>query len=625
MKKRFWVWDLETLDIFTATFLDRDSDETRVFVISKTKDERKELFKFLDTEVSGLIGYNSIFFDAAVIEYMYRYPNCTVKEIRNYAQIITSDNNRKPDVPYGQLRHRHLDLFRALSLSVKAKRTGLKWTEYMMDMENIEDLPSDGVGDNWEEQVLAYNFNDVLSTKELYWRYKYEIDLRNTLSKKEGVDLLNSTEPDMAKKLFAKYLSKAMGISENDLRSMGTDRDIVNVSDIIFPYIQFETERFQNVLNGFKQLSLSKTDKFEFVQKHQGIDITFALGGIHAAPNNKIIKSDNNLIIKSLDAASYYPHLMFKNDLCPAHLPKKVFLSLYEGFYKERKNIPKKDPRNYILKILLNSTYGLTNDEYSFLRDRLVTLAICINGQLLLTMLAEKLTKEIPDCQLVMMNTDGLEILMPRKHEDKYQEICAWWEALTSIPLEHVEYNKLIIRDVNNYIGIFADDKTKCKGAFEFEKIPLHKNKSHLIIRKAVYNHFVHNIPIETTIKNHTNIFDFCAGVKSRQSDIKGKSWYELHWIDDSEHKKQKLSKTVRYYISTKGKWLFKCYEDGSQAHVEAPLNLGKMRKDWKVTYFNKSWKCSNMEDYNIDYSYYIHKAREWIYQIEDKNQLSLF
>ena len=48
------------------------------------------------------------------------------------------------------------------------------------------------------------------------------------------------------------------------------------------------------------------------------------------------------------------------------------------------------------------------------------------------------------------------------------------------------------------------------------------------------------------------------------------------------------------------------------------------MKKDWKVTYFNRYYK-SNMADYNIDYSYYIHKSREWINQIENANQLTLF
>ena len=58
---------------------------------------------------------------------------------------------------------------------------------------------------------------------------------------------------------------------------------------------------------------------------------------------------------------------MFKNGLHPAHIPKKVFLDLYESFYNQRKKIPKKDPKNYILKIILNATYGLTNDKFSFL------------------------------------------------------------------------------------------------------------------------------------------------------------------------------------------------------------------------------------------------------------------
>lgn len=260
---------------------------------------------------------------------------------------------------------------------------------------------------------------------------------------------MNSTEPDMAKKLFAKYLSSAMEISENQLRSLGTDRPFVNINDIIFPYIEFKTKAFQNVLESFKKLNLAPQDKPSFILNHQGIDITYALGGIHAAPNNKIYVSDEKYIIKSVDATSYYPHLWFQNDLCPAHLPKDIVNPLLRGFFEERKLIPKSDPRNYILKILLNASYGLTNDEYSFLRDRKVTLAICINGQLLLSMLIEKITLEIPESQLLMMNTDGLEVIIPREYEEKYQEICKWWENLTRIPLEQVEYQKMVIRDVN--------------------------------------------------------------------------------------------------------------------------------------------------------------------------------
>lgn len=623
--KRVWCFDLETLDIFTATFLDRDSDEIRQFVITKTKDERKELFHFLDNEVAGLIGYNSIFFDANIIEYMYRYPDCTVQDIKRYAAIITSEDNRKPDVPEWKLRHKHLDLFRALSLSVKAKRTGLKWCEYQLDFDNIEDLPSDGEGNTWEEQVLSYNLNDCKILKVLYEKYKYDIELRKKLTKLENVNLLNSTEPDIAKKLLAKWLSQKMGISEFDLRSKGTDRKQVNIREIIFPYVHFETEFFNNVLQRFQSLVLTNNESFDLNVSYQNIEISYGLGGIHAAPNNVIVESNDEYIIKSLDATSYYPHLAFKNNLSPEHIPAETFIPLYEGLFEKRKSIPKSDPQNYVYKIVLNSLYGLTNDKFSFLRDRAVTLAICINGQLLLSMLIEKITTQIPDAKLIMANTDGIEILLPKQYEQQYYSICAWWEELTRIPLEHVEYSKMIISNVNHYIAIYTNGETKLKGMYEYKDIPLHKNKSYSIIPYAVYQHFVNGIPVRETIRNHKNIFDFCAGVRAKTAEKKGRAVFELRYVKDGQIKTDKLSKTVRYYISNKGKYLYKRYEDGSSAHVEAPLNIGKVKKNWKVTYFNKAYFPTNFEDYDIDYTYYIYQAEKWVNQIENPNQLKMF
>ena len=621
--KKTWVFDLETLDLFTATFLDKDSDDLKVFVISKTKNQKKELFEFLSNEVAGLIGYNSLHFDSQIIEYLYRYPECTALDIKNYASVIVNNNNRRPDVPEWNLRHKHLDLFRALSLSTKAKKTGLKWCEFMMDLENIEDMPLQKEGSNWEEMVLSYNLNDVIATKELYIRYIHEIELRKTLTKREGIDLLNCTEPDLSKKLFSKYLSKAMNISKNDLSTMYTDRDIVKVKDILFPYINFKTDKFKIIYESFKKLELQEFNKPEFIL-NCGIDIVYGLGGIHASPNNVIVKSNDTHILKSLDVVSFYPNLFIRNGLSPAHIPKDIFLNLYEGLFNERKATPKSDPRNYILKILLNATYGLTNDQYSFLRDRAVTLAICINGQLLLSMLMENMLTQIPECKAIMMNTDGFEVLIPRKHEELYNNICKDWEKLTKLELEFVDYNKMIISDVNNYISVDTKGKIKSKGKYEYKDIPLHKNKSHAIIPKAVHDYWVFNTPIEKTIKNHKNIFDFCAGVKSKKSDLKGAVHYELWSVKQGIINKEKLSKTVRYFISKKGGTLIKFYETGDYEQTEAPEANGKLIKDWKVTYFNKSYKLDNFEEYNIDYSYYISKAKKWIYDIEQKEQTKL-
>lgn len=619
--KKTWVYDLEVFKpIFTATFIDKDSDEERVFVISKNRDDRQAFFFFLLNEVAGLIGYNCLHYDSQILEWFLKHRNTTTEELREYSDIIVNTKDKRPDYPEWKLTIKHLDLFRALSLSTAAKRTSLKWTEFMMDMPNIEEMPD--VLD--EDLVLLYNKNDVIATKLLYTKYYYEIEIRKTMTLSEDVNLMNSTEPDMAKKLFLKYLSEATGIDKKTLSSMQTKRGTINIKDIIFPYVKFDTEIFNLVLQAFEKLSLISGEKFEFSINYQGIDIDYGLGGLHAAPKNTTISTNETHTIRTLDGTSYYPHLCFQNDLAPAHLPKKAFIDLYRNLFIQRKNIPKKDPKNYVLKITINAAYGLMNDEFSFLRDPLMGLAICINGQLLLSMLVEKITTTIPNSKVIMINTDGAEFYIPNTHEKEYFEIAKWWENLTNIPLEHDVYNKMIIGDVNNYISIFQNGKTKCKGKFEFENIPLHKNKSHSIIPRAIYNYFVNNIPVEKTIKEHKNIFDFCAGVKAGTSPEKGKSKFVLYQVVNSKLERIKLSKIVRYFVSKKGGYLIKEYEDNTTAQVEAPLMNGRrLIKEWKVTYFNRAFDIP-IEEYNIDYSYYIFSAKTIINDIENKQQLKL-
>ena len=162
----------------------------------------------------------------------------------------------------------------------------------------------------------------------------------------------------------------------------------------------------------------------------------------------------------------------------------------------------------------LNSTYGLSNDENSFLYDPQFTMKITINGQLSLTMLYEMICEGIPGALPLMQNTDGLETMIPREYVDKYMEICARWEEITNLQLEHDKYSKIVLGDVNNYIAISEEGKSKCKGRFEYDNLALHKNKSFLIIPKALYAYFVHGIKPEKFIKENLNIFDFVEVLK---------------------------------------------------------------------------------------------------------------
>ncbi|MDZ7906352.1 MAG: hypothetical protein U5N55_11680 [Cypionkella sp.] len=59
------------------------------------------------------------------------------------------------------------------------------------------------------------------------------------------------------------------------------------------------------------------------------------------------------------------------------------------------------------LKLAANGTYGKTNDKFSALFDPKHTMAVTINGQLLLSMLAERLMG-VPSLRIIQVNTDGI-------------------------------------------------------------------------------------------------------------------------------------------------------------------------------------------------------------------------
>lgn len=628
--KKVYCYDIECYPyVFLVVFIDINSDETHVFKIYKNIDERKRLKFFLENNVSGLVSYNGLNYDSQLIEYIYRNPDFTVQELRNYSDIIVNSENRFPDVPEWKLRIPHLDLYRIHHYDNANRRTSLKWLEYSMDMQNIEDLPSDGDGDNWIEQIEAYCINDVLSTKELYKRSTKEIALRKELSQMYNLNFRNASNSKIGSELCLKLYCDATQKYKSDVKSLRTHRKEVDCKEVIFDYINFTSKEFNIVLNRFKNTTVSNMKgDIEFSQLYKGFQFDYGAGGIHGSVTNNIIRETDDWKIIDCDVSSLYPSIAIKNKLYPEHLGED-FCRVYEhdivGVRLAEK--AKKENGNKAIvdgfKEAANSVYGKSNSAYSWLFDMKYTLATTVNGQLLLTMLSEKLMN-IPNVQLIQINTDGVTVHIHKDSIDQYYNVCKEWEIITNLQLEYANYKLMVVRDVNNYLSVYDNGKYKCKGAFEFENIPLHKNKSHSIIPRAVYEYFVNGKPIEETILNHKNIFDFCGGVRAKKTDKKGGSWYELRSIQGTEIKKEKLSKTIRYFISKQGKWLFKCYEDGSYAHVEAPLNLGKMKKDWKVTYFNKAYFLDNFEDYGIDYVFYIHKAREIINNIEVTNQLKL-
>ena len=460
-----------------------------------------------------------------------------------------------------------------------------------------------------------------------------------------------------------------MNIDIKTLSKLRTERSEVDIKDIIFDYLKFNDPLNQEILEKFKSYKWIDTSNMskEQAQKHaitfsrnyKNVVREYAEGGLHSFGKAGIYETDDNYVLIDVDFASYYPHLSFRNKLHPEHIPEPIFSKIYEGFYIDRKKYDKKDPRNYVLKIILNGSYGLSKDKYAFLYDPKWQLAICINGQLMLTLLTEKVFESCKiEPTIIFENTDGAMYRIHKSDYDNLTKACKEVEKIVNIPLEVQICKKIIARDVNNYINIISDDNIKFKGCFEIDR-DYHKNHSKRIVSIALGEYFINNRSIEETIFEHINIYntnfnsvfndsindklgnsfyenygiyDFCLGAKMKgKNELIQRYWKGYELMEDS------LSKMNRYYISNTGVELIKKLPPLEKHHLTETdkyklkfdanqLNIFDIIEDVKVDAENRDenleagYKCTLFNkykeyDYDLNYNYYIKEC----YNIIDK------
>lgn len=634
-----WVVDIETMfNCIMFCFEHHTKKDKRIFVIHTLKNDIVDLFKFLDRNIRNEeyhITFNGLGFDSQIIQWMLenrtkleiKTTSDVVKAIYDRAQhvISTSGRGEWPKYPEWKMSIKQLDIFKMNHWDNPAKMTSLKWLECNMDWPNVMDMPihhTESIHTMDEIKIVAnYCFNDVSATKKGYQLSSEQIKIRAELTEKYGINLYSASEPRMSKELFLYFLSEKLKMDKRELKRYSTQRDIIKINQILLPYIEFKRQEFKQLFNNFNKLEVKGDElkgSFKYVVNYKGMDIDYGMGGIHGFSAPGIYQSDDTRVIKSVDVESYYPNLCIKNKFSPAHIPKQEFCDQYEWFFQERKKHKKGTPINYVLKILLNSTFGLSIDKNSFLSDPQMGCQITINGQLLLSMLLEMLCENIPNSTPIMMNTDGLEIIIPRDQEQLYNEICKEWEKKTQLVLEHDEYQKLFAYDVNNYIGVFKNGKTKSKGRFEYEVhdkyevVGLHKNKSFLVVAKGIYEYFINGIEPEAYLESNQNIYDYCGYVRA-----KGKFKLKEYIVNGNEKREAEVQKTLRYYVAVDGNKIVK-WKIGEKKDPKTGKKTNKLGEtqieagEWLLRVFNK-YEKKPWADYNINKKYYLKEIQKEI------------
>ena len=653
--KIVYVYDIEVFqNIFHCSVKNTETNDIYKFEISERKNQLRELVKFfkqVDKYITWgdyyttninipanviFCGYNNLHYDNPIINYIIEYEDKLMQynipticsSIFNLSKTITTSSEDNIDAWKHWKYQIWFDTFDILTMLYSNKlRVGLKEIQVTMQYPNVQEFVCD-----WTkplpledfDSMIDYNINDIESTSELLNRCKKDVDLRIAIEDEYGVRVLSKDGVNIGMKILTqKYLEKT-GLTWWDIKDLRSPMSVIPLKDVILPFIKYDSPILQRVLEDMKNQIVSPGRKgYENKFVFNNLRYSVGVGGIHSVNSPEIIIPRDDEMLIDIDVASLYPSMLIEYEFYPRHLGKE-FLEVYKQIKDERIEAKHNGDKvkNETLKLALNGLSGNLQNEHNFCYSPFAVMQIRINGQLLLLMLAEKLTQI--GCRIVQANTDGLFVLLKKDAYSKVNSICREWEQLTKLTLEEDRFKAMYQYAINDYFAITEDNKVKEKGIF-ITAVKLGKGLTPKIIPKAVISFFKDGIPVEDTIKNCTDIRDFLMSEKT------GKQWHV-------EYMNEEQQRTNRFYASTNGGYLWKWKDTGHKegeiiTYTEPYVGERKYKASARqyqnmltasgVTLLNK-FDNKPIEERKINYRYYIMEAYKIIRDLKPL-QLSLW
>lgn len=653
--KIVYVYDIEVFqNIFHCSVKNTETNDIYKFEISERKNQLRDLVKFfkqVDKYITWgdyyttninipanviFCGYNNLHYDNPIINYIIEYEDKLMQynipticsSIFNLSKTITTSSEDNIDAWKHWKYQIWFDTFDILTMLYSNKlRVGLKEIQVTMQYPNVQEFVCD-----WTkplpledfDSMIDYNINDIESTSELLNRCKKDVDLRIAIEDEYGVRVLSKDGVNIGMKILTqKYLEKT-GLTWQDIKDLRSPMSVIPLKDVILPFIKYDSPILQRVLDDMKNQIVSPGRKgYENKFVFNNLRYSVGVGGIHSVNSPEIIIPRDDEMLIDIDVASLYPSMLIEYEFYPKHLGKE-FLEVYKQIKDERIEAKHNGDKvkNETLKLALNGLSGNLQNEHNFCYSPFAVMQIRINGQLLLLMLAEKLTQI--GCRIVQANTDGLFVLLKKDVYSKVNSICREWEQLTKLTLEEDRFKAMYQYAINDYFAITEDNKVKEKGMF-ITAVKLGKGLTPKIIPKAVISFFKDGIPVEDTIKNCTDIRDFLMSEKT------GKQWHV-------EYMNEEQQRTNRFYASTNGGYLWKWKDTGHKegeiiTYTEPYVGEHRYKASARqyqnmltasgVTLLNK-FDDKPIEERKINYRYYIMEAYKIIRDLKPL-QLSLW
>ena len=653
MKENVIIYDIETMQELFLIVCMVPGKAGKSFQVSRWKNQLDAFVRYTeDNSDAYWVGYNNLRFDSQVVEWILRnydqWHELTNLEIcakiaQKAADTIHDANyDVFPEYREHELSLKQIDLFKINHYDNKNRMVSLKRLEFEMDLENIEEMPIHHTKTNMTKEeielTIDYCYNDVDATYEFFkitmgdtehplYKGNNQIELRNDIEAEFGIPCLNYSDSKIGDEIIKKFYCQEKEIDYKELPRKGFFRKNIYLKDCIAKYVVFETTELSDFLKRMKKTQLGLQDDFKEELHFYGNVYSFMKGGLHTENTPKVFEADEEYEIIDWDVSSYYPAIIINNGKFPAHLGKE-FLRGYKQMFDKRlelKPLAKSDKKIKgivgALKLAVNSVYGKSSDMQNWIFDRQLTMFTTITGELSLMMLIEQY--ETNGIQVISANTDGVTIRIKKDLIPLMHKLNEWWCSMTQYELERTDYSKIIFSTVNDYLAIMTNGEIKKKGDFltDFE---LHKNKSARIVPIALERYFVHGVCVDSTIRNHTNLYDFCIRQKASRS-------FHYEGTNRATGQKTVYNKLIRYFVSNTGDKIFKVKNPECQTRAAAISQVEA--GEWVCEVCNFLPKNSKVD--NVNYDYYIEKANRIITKINTEgkriktvfipNQLDLF
>lgn len=615
--KQVEVYDLEVFpNVFSCTMKNTETGEINQWEVSNRKNDIELILNKFKENDKLFCGFNCIHYDNVIINFLLEYQNSILKS--GYQRITKNLYGLSNTIINGDLekwkRWKYANNFKTLDLLTmlysSKLRVGLKEMQVTMQYPNVEEYSGDfnqPLPDSEIDDMLSYNLNDVLSTEALLYKCKDAIELRLSIENEYNIDALSKDGMTLGMEIIKHKYLEATHQQWYQIKDLRSPCDEMNLQDIIFPFIHYDSPQLQGILEEIKGMTVGAERKS--LEKHflfDNLEYSIGVGGMHSVNTPMAFICNDDEIISDVDVASLYPSLIISYKLYPPHLGEK-FLNVYSRIRTERLEAKHNGDKlkNLTLKLSLNGLTGNLQNEYSWVYSPETVMKIRMNGQFMLLMLAEKLVEA--GIKIIQANTDGLFVLRKKKDEEQFKAICKWWENETKLTLEEDRFERFYQYAINDYLGVLEGYKNshdpkllKKKGLF-IDTVTLGKGMQPMIIPKAINAYFAEGIPIADTIKASNDINDFITYQKiGKQFSV--------------EYSDKRITHINRYYCSSRGYYLEKIDDKGKRIKVISDSGVKIVNDLTKIKDFPK----------DINYWYYIKEANKIIEPFIHR-QLNLF